>query len=143
MVHKAAIDHIVRTVPGAINNHYGTGFIRVTIDGRVPDVVVKWPSGRIKEAYEVEGIHKSRLRKKRGLKRILVIALEDDDWDEIKLLRDNGKQILEQMTVDHQDLEALDRKVRVQRSRLKGYNKRIGRKLSFAREKKKVDDGWS
>jgi hypothetical protein len=142
MVHKAAIEHIVRIIPGAINNHYELGTRRITIDGRVPDVVVKGPEGRIKEVYEVETIQKSRLKKKVGLKRILVIALQDDDWEEIRLLTDNGKQIMERMTLGHHELEELDHRVKVQRRRLKGYNKRIGRKLAFAREKKRVDDGW-
>jgi hypothetical protein len=142
MVHKAAIEHIVRTIPGAINNHYEPGARRITIDGRVPDVVVKGSDGRIKEVYEVETIQKSRLKKKIGLKRILVIALQDDDWEEIRLLTDNGKQIMERMTLGYRELEDLDQRVKVQRRRLKGYNKRIGRKLALAREKKRVDDGW-
>src|SRR4030042_3046257 len=112
MVHRAAIEHIVRTVPGAINNHYGPGFNRITVDGRIPDVVVKWPNGRFKEVYEVESIQKSRLAKKKGMKRILVIALEDGDWDEIQVLTDKGAQISQQLTFEERDLENLQRQVR-------------------------------
>jgi hypothetical protein len=142
MVHKAAIEHIVRSIPGAVNNHYAKGAARIVIEGRAPDVIVRDSDGRIKEVYEVETIRKNSLKKKKCLKRILVIALADDDWEEIRLLTDNGKQIMERMTLGHQELEDLERRIRIQRGRLKGYNKRIGRRLSEAREKKRVENGW-
>lgn len=149
MVHRAAVEHIVRSVCGAVNNHYPGGVARIEFAGRVPDVVVRDGEGRITEVYEVEVLHKEGLPKREGLKRILVIALEDADWDEVKLLTDDGKGIMERVSLDNQVLSAsaaqlkvLNHKIEVQKSRLKGYNTRIGRKLSLAKEKKRVDEGW-
>lgn len=142
MVHRTAIEHIVRTIPGAVNNHYARGAAQIVIDGRVPDVVVRHSDGRISQIYEVETIGKDHLKKTKGLKRILVIALEDGDWDEVQVLTDKGAQISKQITFEERDLENLQRQIRKQRGRLKSYGKRLGRKISLAQEKHRVDNGW-
>lgn len=142
MVHRTAIEHIVRTIPGAVNNHYARGDAQIVIDGRVPDAIVRGLDGKIRQVFEVETVGKDHLKKKKGLKRILVIALEDGDWDEIQILTDKGVQISKRITFEERDLENLQRQVRKERGRLKSQRKRIDRKLAFAREKHRVDNGW-
>jgi hypothetical protein len=142
MVHRAGIEYIVRTIPGAFNNHYARGSAQVIIDGRVPDVIVRAPDGKISRIYEVETVTKDHLKKKKGLKRILVIALQDGDWEEVQILTDKGTQISKQLTFEERDLEDLQRKVRKQRGIHKRYKTQKGHKLLFAREKRRVDNGW-
>jgi hypothetical protein len=142
MVHRTAIEYIVRTVPGAFNNHYARGDAQTVIDGRVPDVIVKGPAGKISRVYEVETVGKDHLKKMKGLRRVLVIALEDGDWDEVQVLTDKGSHISKQMTFEERDLDNLQRQVRKEQGRLKRHRRRIGRRLTFAREKRCVDDGW-
>lgn len=128
MIHKTAIEHIVRSIPGAINNHYAKRTTRIMIDRRVPDIVVKGAKGRVREVYEVETFHKLSLSKQKGVKRILVIALEDDDWEEVKVLTNHGK-----LRASYQELMDLEKTIRIQRGRLKGVNTKLGHQLSFAK----------
>lgn len=78
-----------------------TNVVSTVIDGRVPDVVVKEDNGKVKEIYEVECIHKRSLKQQKGLKRILAIALEDDDWEEIRLFSKHGKHVTHKNAVEH------------------------------------------
>jgi hypothetical protein len=139
MVHRTAIEHIVHTIPGAFNNHYASGVAQVRIDGRVPDVIVRRSDGKISQVYEVEAVGKDHLKKKRGLRRILVIALEDGDWEEIQVLTDKGTKISKQVTFEERDLANLQHQIRKAQGRLKRHRKRIGRTLALAREKRRWD----
>jgi hypothetical protein len=140
MVHKAAIEHLVRVIPHAIENHYSKE--RIFVDGKIPDIVVENSRGRITEVYEVETIEKRAVSKMQGegfkrhrIKRILVIALADGSWDEVRVLAGQAQR-------GDIQVEKLQLSADTQLRRLKRINKSIGRKLSDAKERKRVDEGW-
>ncbi len=133
MVHKAAIEYLARTVPSAMNNHYAKTPVK-TVDGRIPDVIVTNSEGRITRLYEVEVVSKQSPKKFGCLKRILVVALADNSWDEVQVIAGEKYTACDVVRIKH--------KADVQQRRLKSLNKRMGSKLSLVREKKRVDEGW-